>query len=195
MPFSINPSSTGDGDLAVDFHDMQEWKIKVGCLDELPETYPAMEDPLPPLECTQCHIEETKIKGSMKKCEECQAPYCSVECQRANWKKHKPVCDAISAQTNSDLTDHEQEYLRGLDPKVLKDMGIPQTHLDELMSKPATNCEHDEFGIPCNRECLRKRGAVTQNKYKYTLVEGKKLNQEQKDIASRLGLNIPYGLI
>jgi len=193
LPFSNNPSSTGDGDIAVNLHGLQEWKIKVGSVDELPETYPAMNDPLPPLECKQCHKDEIQITGKMMKCEECQAPYCSVECQRIDWKIHRPVCSAVSAQFNPDvITDHEQEYLRELDPNILKNAGIPQSHLNDLLTKPTKRCEHDEFGIPCSSECLKKRGAVTQNKYNYNMVAAKKITQVQKDAATRLGFNIDF---
>ena len=36
-------------------------------------------------------------KDAPKKCSICEnAHYCSVECQRANWKRHKPICDEQS---------------------------------------------------------------------------------------------------
>jgi len=197
MPFSISPSSTGDGDMVVNFRDMQEWKIRVGCIDQLPETYPAMAEPLPPLECenSKCDVDETQIKGSMKKCSECQAPYCSETCQRADWPKHKPVCNAISAQINDDnLTDHDKEYLRGMDPDKLKGLGLSHADLENFLSQPTKKCDHEEFGIPCSKNCLEERGAVTQNKRKYTLVGRKELTDADKGAASRLGLKIPTEL-
>jgi len=130
MKFSISPSSTGDGDMVVNFCEMQEWKTRVGCIDKLPETYPAMGELLPPLECNNsaCDVDETQIKRSMKKCSECQAPYCSETCQRADWRKHKPVCNAISARINDD-TDQDKE-----NPE-LKGLGLAQTELYKVLGR------------------------------------------------------------
>jgi hypothetical protein len=43
--------------------------------------------------CRVCHKKENKNGGSLLKCGGCQeAKYCSVDCQRADWKTHKKVC-------------------------------------------------------------------------------------------------------
>jgi len=40
-----------------------------------------------------CEVCGTKNRN-MYYCSKCKSiKYCSVECQRADWKKHKPVCD------------------------------------------------------------------------------------------------------
>merc|ERR1712139_113193 len=42
---------------------------------------------------------------NLPKCRQCsQAFYCNVECQRAHWKKHKPVCIATVAAMARDAT-------------------------------------------------------------------------------------------
>jgi len=197
MPFSISPSSKGDGDLVMTWQEMREWKMKVGCQDQLPETYPAMDDPLPPLECDNrtCDVDETQLEGSMKKCSECEAPYCSEKCQRADWKNHKPVCEAISLQINGDstITDSEREYIKGTDLASIKEMGL--THvLAELdaRKKEARKCNHKELGTPCNKTCLVDKVAETRkNQQKFAMVGGKQLSSADKEAASRLGFKIP----
>merc|ERR1719187_1177813 len=133
-------SSLGDGKLVMDCEDMNAWRTRVGCEEDLPENYPAMGEELPPLECDNrdCDVDETQIKGKMKKCSECQAPYCSETCQRMDWPRHRPVWAAISAGTNTDygLTDHDKEYLEGGGAEKLRAMGITQTEIDAMKSQP-----------------------------------------------------------
>jgi len=193
LPFSITPASHGQGSVVMNREAMMSWKISVQCMEEMPETYPASGDPLPPLECdnSACDVDETRISGKMKKCSECQAPYCSEACQRADWPRHKPVCGAISAQMNSDqdLTDHDKEYMEREGIEKLRTMGISETVIDEAMGTNVRKCEHDQFGIPCSTECLAERGAVTQNKHNYFLVKGgEEPTREQMTEALRLGL-------
>lgn len=43
--------------------------------------------------CLNCGTEKSVSGGNLLKCSRCfSAKYCSVECQRANWKEHKKVC-------------------------------------------------------------------------------------------------------
>ncbi|XXH01482.1 hypothetical protein Hte_007842 [Hypoxylon texense] len=39
--------------------------------------------------CRNCSATETKRGGKLLECARCKARRCSVECQRADWKKHK----------------------------------------------------------------------------------------------------------
>jgi len=44
--------------------------------------------------CKYCHIEETETREKFQLCGRCQdAVYCSRECQKADWKEHKKVCE------------------------------------------------------------------------------------------------------
>ena len=74
LPFSVSPSSHDEGSIVMNHDEVMSWKISVQCLEEMPETYPASDDPLPPLECDNvtCHLDETQITGKIKKCSECQ---------------------------------------------------------------------------------------------------------------------------
>jgi len=202
LPFSVSPSSTGDDDLVVNYRELQDWMIKVGCVHELPEEYPAKDDPLPPLECenNSCSLDETQLEGAMKKCSECQAPYCSEACQRADWPAHKPTCNLISARMNENsMTDEQREYIQGVDfNKFMKDEGIhhlskigfSQNDFEKELSRPATKCEHVELGTPCTEDCI----AVAQEKHKFPIVAGKKLTGAEKAAAVRLGFKIPTPL-
>jgi hypothetical protein len=43
--------------------------------------------------CSTCDKTQGQIKGKMLKCGDCQqAYYCSSECQRIDWPKHKGEC-------------------------------------------------------------------------------------------------------
>jgi hypothetical protein len=45
--------------------------------------------------CAKCGLQNVKFK----KCSGCIASrYCSVDCQRADWKEHKPICKSLSKQ-------------------------------------------------------------------------------------------------
>merc|ERR550519_1703543 len=200
LPFSVSPASTGDSDLVVDYGELQEWMMKVGCVYELPEEYPAMDDPLPLEECENgsCNVDETQLEGSMKKCSECQAPYCSEDCQRADWKQHKPTCNLISARINSNsMTDKDKEYIRGIDYDNIKEeevihhlseLGFSQSDFEKELSRTAKKCEHDESTCPA--DCI----AVVQEKHKFPIVATKKLTETEKAAAVRLGFKIPNDL-
>ncbi|KAL7546963.1 hypothetical protein ACHAWF_010279 [Thalassiosira exigua] len=50
--------------------------------------------------CRHCgKMEHTlEFQQSLQKCSRCKSPfYCSKECQRADWKKHKPICKPVSS--------------------------------------------------------------------------------------------------
>lgn len=43
--------------------------------------------------CCVCHKTEAEGGGELKKCGRCSpAKYCSAQCQRVDWKKHKATC-------------------------------------------------------------------------------------------------------
>jgi hypothetical protein len=48
--------------------------------------------------CGTCSLTPDKNKGKFNKCAACQAMYyCSVECQRVDWPKHKGECEQMKA--------------------------------------------------------------------------------------------------
>ncbi|KAJ7041867.1 hypothetical protein C8F04DRAFT_1077530 [Mycena alexandri] len=68
-----------------------------------------------PLRCDNCRKSPADLGISkMKMCSACSsAPYCSVECQRQNWKKHKVDCKRV---TNGEL-------LRGVLSEPIRSIG------------------------------------------------------------------------
>ena len=53
--------------------------------------------------CTKCRKPESQLPTSLKRCAKCHGNfYCSRECQKADWKTHKPVCgEGMAAQGSS----------------------------------------------------------------------------------------------
>ena len=47
--------------------------------------------------CANCHKKPTGVK--LKRCSNCQlSQYCSIYCQRENWKEHKVACSIVAKQ-------------------------------------------------------------------------------------------------
>jgi len=173
---------------------MVEWMEKVGAIQTLPEEYPAMGDPLPALECERpgCDVTEDTSGEKMKKCTECQAPYCGVACQRKDWPRHRPVCEAVEGSIGSGLTHHEMEILKqdkGLVDKLEK-MGISKEEFDQVSSS-LKECNHSDTSIPCGMECFKEKGAGSQTMHNYTLVGQSVLTERQRQTAKEVGLELP----
>ncbi|KAI0765926.1 hypothetical protein BD413DRAFT_573354 [Trametes elegans] len=50
--------------------------------------------------CASCQREETAGEDGLKRCSRCKLTrYCSVECQRKDWARHKVACGAIYSAT------------------------------------------------------------------------------------------------
>jgi len=50
--------------------------------------------------CRNCGAKEAKSGGALKKCMRClEAKYCSAECQKKDWKKHRMECEEAREQT------------------------------------------------------------------------------------------------
>ena len=48
--------------------------------------------------CTTCKKGPPEIQN-MKNCAKChKTPYCSRECQKADWKAHKKICSKLAAE-------------------------------------------------------------------------------------------------
>ena len=68
--------------------------------------------------CAHCGSKESQ--AMFKQCRQCKAVrYCSHPCQRAHWKQHKPLCQAISYVSSLDDTgvDHSGVFVSHLSPK------------------------------------------------------------------------------
>lgn len=107
--------SCGAGKLPQDFISLPEWSVAAQFATRIAisPTYavPFVEDVIDPsmaenismsglsvqgdetLRCTNCGDTEAKGGGPLKKCARCKnAKYCSAECQKKDWKKHRMEC-------------------------------------------------------------------------------------------------------
>lgn len=64
--------------------------------------------------CAQCHRPPT-AERPLKQCGRCQhAYYCSIDCQRENWKTHERECvkpGQCSPTTDYDAAEHQDDGL------------------------------------------------------------------------------------
>jgi len=181
--------------VSLDQDGMVEWMQRSGAVQTLPDEYPGMHDPLPPMECTGCLVTEDTLGEKMKKCTDCQAPYCGAACQRKDWEKHRPVCEAVQGYMGDDLSHHELELLKqneNLAEKLSK-MGFSMEDFDSATSS-LRECGHDEFSIPCSTECFKEKGAGAMNEHGYFLVGQSVLTERQRQNARELGHELPQDL-
>jgi len=192
---SVQPGVEEAG-VSLDQGGMVEWMERAGAVQTLPEEYPGMHDPLPSLECTGCLVTEDTLGEKMKKCTDCQAPYCGAACQRKDWKKHKPVCEAVQGSMGDDLTHHELELLKQDEnlAERLSKLGISMEEFDNVAST-LKECGHGESSIPCSTECLHEKGAGSMNKHGYTLVGQSVLTERQRQNARDLGHELPQEMV
>ncbi|KAF7865684.1 hypothetical protein EAF04_005850 [Stromatinia cepivora] len=66
--------------------------------------------------CANCRKTETSM-GSFPSCERCKTPYCSRDCQKANWPTHEPNC---KERYKFSITIHGDTIPDGLDIDALK---------------------------------------------------------------------------
>lgn len=120
VPLSTDPGkqvlcSCGTGKLPEDFISLPEWDVAAQFATRIAisPTYavPFVEDVIDPntarnasgagmsvqgdetLRCRSCGNLEAKGGGALKKCMRClKVRYCSVECQKTDWKKHRMEC-------------------------------------------------------------------------------------------------------
>ncbi|KAH7140936.1 putative MYND domain protein [Dactylonectria macrodidyma] len=91
-----------------------------------------------PLSCSVC--KKTSGEASIKKCAKCSdTPYCSRECQKADWKAHKKICGKMNTQPGRSSGSKPAFS----PPKGLKQgVSCPFTRLDKntwLHNRPETD--------------------------------------------------------
>ncbi|KAJ4065681.1 hypothetical protein NW756_005884 [Fusarium oxysporum] len=79
--------------------------------------------------CTTCNKEEPAVQ--LRRCAKCSTtPYCSRECQKADWKAHKKICgkqaDSFANANVHDPDEMSQSPKKGLEKSVPN----PFTRLD-----------------------------------------------------------------
>ncbi|KAG7366501.1 MYND finger domain containing protein [Nitzschia inconspicua] len=82
-------------------------------------------------------------KGASKKCSRCSNVwYCSVECQKHDWKKHKPVC-------NSEYKMHQYELHKKAFDAVIKKYNLQtqekSTEIAELLTRGTEKVTAPDF--------------------------------------------------
>lgn len=115
VPLSIEPGyqvvcSCGNGKLPENFISVPEWEtaapnaVRIAISPTF--SVPLVEDVVDTVDmakgrgqlaatdrCRRCRTTDAKDGGSLKKCMRCQvARYCSAECQKKDWKKHRMEC-------------------------------------------------------------------------------------------------------
>ncbi|KAH9948573.1 hypothetical protein B0H21DRAFT_820890 [Amylocystis lapponica] len=82
--------------------------------------------------CNNCYISQTE--KPLHKCARCKAAkYCSKECQKADWKKHKGIC-ANNAALADALRKHDSTPLGALERLMLPD-GVSFYEFDQRLEQ------------------------------------------------------------
>lgn len=178
--WSVQPNQEETG-VSLDHDDFVEWMEGAKGIQSMPENYPSMYEPLPPLECERpgCLVTENVTGKKMKKCTECQAPYCGVDCQRQDWPRHKPICNAVKGGIDAELTPHNIKLLNqddydNLEEKLSK-MGISSEEIEKVKSDLKSlgdDCSSDpsNSSIPSSFEGYLEKGPGSMSRHGYTLV-------------------------
>jgi len=195
--FSVQPNLE-EAQVCLTQGGMVEWMGRAGAMQTLPDDYPAMSEPMPPLECERlgCDVTEGTSGEKMKRCTECQAPYCGVACQRKDWSRHRPVCEAIQGGIEDDITSHELKLLKQEKelPEKLNKMGISMKEFEQVCSD-VKECNHSDTSIPCGLDCFKEKGARSEEKHGYFLVGQSSVTKRQRQAVRELGYKLPEDLI
>ncbi|KAL2760012.1 hypothetical protein ACRALDRAFT_1060033 [Sodiomyces alcalophilus JCM 7366] len=69
--------------------------------------------------CTKCKKSPPEVK--LKRCAKCwKSPYCSRDCQKADWKAHKKICRTQEPGSSADSDNPPTSPPKGLDAPVAK---------------------------------------------------------------------------
>ncbi|KAJ6467949.1 hypothetical protein C8R47DRAFT_1325878 [Mycena vitilis] len=122
--------------------------------------------PLPPLPALQglaCYTCFKEANIPLSRCSGChRISYCSPECQKVDWKMHKPMCKAISAVEKSDPTA-AAHFLSTIPSEAITDVqALNRKAVDQItvildfcrrsLPRPATYFE--TYLVVCEPRCL-----------------------------------------
>ncbi|QUC17142.1 uncharacterized protein UV8b_01383 [Ustilaginoidea virens] len=113
IPLSTDPGqkflcTCGHGKLPTNFISIPEWEtaapnavriaisptFAVPLVEEMVGMGEGVKQLAPTSTCRSCASEKAKDGGALKRCMRCQAvKYCSAECQKKDWKKHRMECE------------------------------------------------------------------------------------------------------
>ena len=104
--------------------------------------------------CALCGVDSTTMK--LSNCSACQrAQYCSEACQRADWKKHKPLCKLIIKDKKRMHDDAKKQPLETKTPQELTEMMLQAVdESNKSMVKRLLKMKEGSFDI--NQRCGKK---------------------------------------
>lgn len=89
--------------------------------------------------CAKCHKTQVNVSLALKRCAKCQDQwYCSRDCQKADWKAHKPFC-ASSQQSNAQNKPQATTNFDAM-PKIARDFFkniCPDNYLQQFSEEDA----------------------------------------------------------
>ena len=110
--------------------------------------------------CALCGVNSTTTK--LSNCSAChKILYCSGECQRADWKKHKPLCKLIIKDKKRMHDDAKKQPLETKTPQELTEMMLQAVdESNKSMVKRLLKMKAGSFDI--NQRCVKQRVADLQ---------------------------------
>jgi len=133
--------TAAEAEVSMTREEVDSWMAQENITMTMLEKYPAMEEPLPPLQCSKkgCDVTEKTTGRGMKKCMMCRGPYCSLACQQSDWPRHHPHCTLVAAKIKQFVTTCDMEQLSG----YMETVGL-RTVTDNSEETDCVTSEEDE---------------------------------------------------
>ena len=102
--------------------------------------------------CNTCQKTEGDLGKKLLYCAKCKTPYCSPECQKSDWKSHKPLCSFLKFKSEQPASGPSGPHNGGFDA-VNHFLGLSKDdYLHQLSEKEAMNQLIDCFRMRCEDE-------------------------------------------